>query len=90
VPNRVIVCYRDVNLDPITDLTLKTINWRDPVLNRPEQVLMGIQYNDNSSPPKNGQRFFPSYVVTTPQSLKNTFAQFPSPTSPFQHEALIQ
>jgi hypothetical protein len=64
VPNRVIVCYRDVNLDPITDLTLKTINWRDPVLNRPEQVLMGIQYNDNSSPPQNGQGFFPSYVVT--------------------------
>ena len=64
VPNRVIVCYRDVNLDPITDLTLKTINWRDPVLNRPEQVLMGIQYNDNSSPPQNSKGFFPSYVVT--------------------------
>jgi hypothetical protein len=63
VANRVEVCYRDVNLDPNPDLTLKTINWRDPVLNRPEQVLMGIQYNDNSSPPQNGQGFFPSYVV---------------------------
>ena len=24
---------------------------------------MGIQYNDNSTPPQNGQGFFPSYVV---------------------------
>ena len=64
VANRVEVCYRDVNLDPNPDLTLKTINWRDPNLNRPEQVLMGIQYNDNSSPPQNGQGFFPSCVVT--------------------------
>ena len=64
LPNRIVVCYKDVNLDPITDTTLKTINWRDPVLNRPEQTLMGVQYNDQSFPPQNGQGFFPSYVVT--------------------------
>ena len=64
VANRVIVCYRDATLDPIADQTLKTVNWRDPVLNRPEQVLMGIQYDDNSYPPQNNQGFFPSYVAT--------------------------
>jgi hypothetical protein len=65
VPNRVIVCYRDVNLDPITDQTLKTINWRDPVLNRPEQTLMGVQYTI-SGPPQNNQGFFVTYVVNNP------------------------
>lgn len=64
VPNRVVVCYKDATLDPITDQTLKTVEWRDPVLNRPEQVLMGIQYNGLSYPPQNNQGFFPSYVVT--------------------------
>ncbi len=64
VPNRVEVCYKDVNLDPITDPTLKTINWYDPALNRPGQTLMGVQYNTYSYPTQNGQGFFPSYVVT--------------------------
>jgi hypothetical protein len=48
VSNRVVVCYKDVDLDPIADQTLKTINWRDPVLNRPEQTLMGVQYVSSS------------------------------------------
>jgi hypothetical protein len=46
VANRVAVCYKDVNRDPIADPTLKTINWRDPVLGRPEQTLVGVQYID--------------------------------------------
>jgi hypothetical protein len=41
---RVIVCYRDATLDPISDPTLKTVQWRDPPLNRPEQTLVGVQY----------------------------------------------
>ena len=44
VPNRVIVCYRDAAIDPNTDPTLETVNWRDPPLNRPEQTLVGVQY----------------------------------------------
>jgi len=44
VPNRVLVCYRDATLDPVTDPSLKTVNWRDPLLNRPEQTLIGVQY----------------------------------------------
>jgi len=44
VPNRVIVCYRDANLDPVTDPSLKTVLWRDPPLNRPEQALVGVQH----------------------------------------------
>ncbi len=43
VPNRVIVCYRDETLDPVTDPSLKTVLWRDPPLNRPEQTLVGVQ-----------------------------------------------
>src|SRR5882762_7847656 len=44
VSNRVVVCYRNATLDPITDPTLKTVEWRDPPLNRPEQTLAGVQY----------------------------------------------
>jgi hypothetical protein len=44
VANRVMVCYRDANLDPVTDPTVKTVQWRDPPVNRPEQSLVGVQY----------------------------------------------
>jgi len=44
VLNRVVVCYKDADVDPISDLTLKTVGWRKPVLNRPEQTLIGTQY----------------------------------------------
>lgn len=44
VSNRVVVCYRDATIDPVTDPTLKTINWRDDPVNRPEQTLVGVQY----------------------------------------------
>src|SRR3989449_11341616 len=46
VPNRVLVCYRDATLDPVAEPSLKTVNWRDPVLNRPEQTLIGVQYTN--------------------------------------------
>ena len=46
VPNRVLVCYRDATLDPITDPSLKTVEWRDPPLNRPEQTLIGVQFTN--------------------------------------------
>src|SRR6266568_2354397 len=57
VPNRVMVCYKDATLDPITDTSLQTVNWRDPLLNRPEQTLVGVQY---TSSPQNSQV---TYVV---------------------------
>lgn len=44
-PRRSMACYKDSatsNIDPITDLTLKTKHWRD--LGRPEQTLVGVQY----------------------------------------------
>jgi DNA primase len=62
VANRVIVCYKDYDRDPITDQSLKTINWRDAPVNRPEQTLIGVQYTP-SSPPQNQQGFFVTYVV---------------------------
>jgi uncharacterized membrane protein len=63
VPNRVLVCYRDVTLDPVTDPTQKTVMWRDPPLNRPEQTLVGVQYT--ARVPWNPQTGgYASYVVT--------------------------
>jgi hypothetical protein len=61
VPNRVLVCYRNATLDPVTDPSLKTVTWRGPLLNRPEQTLMGVQYTDMV--PRNNGAYAP-YVVT--------------------------
>jgi len=61
VPNRVIVCYRDATIDPTTDPTLTTVNWRDPPLNRPEQELIGIMYTDIVD--QNAQGNYATYVV---------------------------
>ncbi len=44
VPNRVLVCYRYVNLDPVNDPSLTTVEWSLPPVNRPQQTLIGIQY----------------------------------------------
>ncbi|PYT88051.1 MAG: hypothetical protein DMG36_24560, partial [Acidobacteria bacterium] len=62
VSNRVVVCYRNAPLDPITDPTLKTVEWRDPPLNRPEQTLAGVQFvNQTLWTPQTGG-YYP-YVV---------------------------
>jgi hypothetical protein len=42
-PNRVQVCYKDANLDPVKGPTT-TVRWRDSQLNRPEQRLIGVQF----------------------------------------------
>ena len=41
--DRVMVCYKKALLDPVDGPTT-TVKWRDPVLNRPEQGFMGVQY----------------------------------------------
>ena len=50
-PNRVITCYKDSTLDPyynpsspLYNPLLTTVSWRDPILNRPEQQLVGVMY----------------------------------------------
>ena len=43
VANRVLVCYRWANLDPVQGPTT-TLQWRESALNRPEQSLMGVMY----------------------------------------------
>src|SRR5438552_2358219 len=53
VPNRVLVCYRNATLDPNPDPSLKTVRRRDPVLNRPQQTLIGLQDHDAQVPWKN-------------------------------------
>jgi len=53
VPDRTIVCYKvetgnhDLARDPLygKDDTRVTSKWRDPVLNRPENALVGIMYS---------------------------------------------
>lgn len=53
IPNRTIVCYKvltgnhDLARDPLygKDNTRVTAQWRDPVLNRPENALIGIMYS---------------------------------------------
>ena len=61
VPNRILVCYKDPSIDPVQGSTA-TVQWRDPLLNRPEQALMGVQFSD-----ENGSQNFP-YVVTNSSS----------------------
>ncbi|HEY7976282.1 MAG TPA: N,N-dimethylformamidase beta subunit family domain-containing protein [Ktedonobacterales bacterium] len=53
VADRVIVCYKDARLDPLTgrDNAHVTVEWRQPPLNRPENALVGIMYTDWTYPP---------------------------------------
>ena len=51
-PNRVMACYKDATLDPynnpsspLYNPSLTTVTWRDSLLNRPEQQLMGVMYS---------------------------------------------
>ena len=46
VANRVIVCYKDANLDPVSDRSLTTVPFRSAPVNRPEQQLLGVMYDD--------------------------------------------
>lgn len=62
VPNRVVVCYRDPAIDPITDTALKSSEWRFAPLNRPEQTLVGVQYT--SMVQADAQWQYAPYVVT--------------------------
>ena len=61
VPNRILVCYRDPSIDPVQGPTT-TVRWRESILNRPEQTLMGVQFSE-----ENGSQNFP-YVVTNSSS----------------------
>ena len=58
VANRVMVCYKAANIDPVQGPTT-TINWRDAPLNRPEQALVGVMFTNETV----GQVNVP-YVVT--------------------------
>jgi hypothetical protein len=46
LPDRIIVCYKDKTLDPLTgkDNAHVTVQFRDPPVNRPEQALFGSMY----------------------------------------------
>jgi hypothetical protein len=46
--NRTLVCYKEAALDPFysdpNKRLLTTVTWRDPIVNRPEETLLGVQY----------------------------------------------
>jgi len=42
VPNRVMVCYKNPTNDPVQGPTT-TVRWREPLLGRPEQGIIGVQ-----------------------------------------------
>lgn len=48
-PNRVIVCYKQANIDPMssTNPSLTTIPWRLPPVDQPENALLGIMYESH-------------------------------------------
>jgi hypothetical protein len=60
IPDRTIVCYKvlsgayDLARDPLygEDDTRVTSQWRDPVINRPENALIGIMYSSLTNPQK--------------------------------------
>jgi hypothetical protein len=54
---RVVVGYKDFAPDPVPDPSLRTIRWRD--LGRPEQKLIGVQYQVNGNQNWGGQPFIP-------------------------------
>src|ERR1041385_8239744 len=43
VPNRVLVCLKAQSIDPVQGPTT-TVLWRDPFINLPEQLLIGVMY----------------------------------------------
>lgn len=73
VPDRTIVCYKvetqhhDLARDPLygKDNTRVTSLWRDPVLTRPENALIGIMYSEFTS----RQRGFPWQLDAMAKSL---------------------
>lgn len=46
--NRTMTCYKEANLDPYYNKAATrsqtTVTWRDPILNRPEEALLGVQF----------------------------------------------
>jgi hypothetical protein len=46
--NRTLVCYKEAALDPFYSNAAKrsqtTVTWRDPIVGRPEETLLGVQY----------------------------------------------
>ena len=66
---RILVCYKDPSTDPVRDATT-TVQFRDPLVNRPEQTLMGVMFRDEvpfSAPDPVTGNYVPNnspYVVT--------------------------
>lgn len=59
-PDRIMVCYKDAALDSGRGAAT-TVRWRDPLVGRPEQALVGIQHGDIVANGKHGA--YADYVV---------------------------
>jgi hypothetical protein len=59
--NRIIICYKDANLDPEPQAPNVTVNFDSPFLNRPENSLLGIEFRGGD--PLSGE---PPWVVVAP------------------------
>ncbi|MCL4251400.1 MAG: hypothetical protein KJ065_24830 [Anaerolineae bacterium] len=48
VANRVMVCYKDANLDPMRNISpqLTTVLFRDPIVNMPENEFLGVMFDN--------------------------------------------
>ncbi len=62
-PNRVIICYKDANLDPEPQAPNVTVNFDSPYLSLPENSLLGTEYRGGD--PLYGE---PPWVVVVPGS----------------------
>jgi hypothetical protein len=63
-PDRVVVCYKDGSIDPVSDPNLATVMWWNyPAPFRPQQALIGVQYTNQLA----GNGYVP-YVVTSSNS----------------------
>ncbi len=52
-PDRVVVCYKDATLDPLSgrDPSAATTLWQNPPLNQPEQTLLGAMFSGEVAAP---------------------------------------
>lgn len=59
VPDRTLVCYKEAR-DPVQDQTT-TVLWRDPLPNRPEQSMIGVQFTSQTR----GNQSVPYVVINS-------------------------
>jgi hypothetical protein len=65
--NRTLVCYKSLSADPVADLRLKTVNWRDLAQPFPENATVGLGFIKGASWTNGFARPVTPYVVQRPE-----------------------